>query len=262
MALIKFYKKNEFEKKSTRERYTIERGELYFRKKAGGTPFIFFGGAILLGLYAHWGGGPLHYAAAALFAALGVWQFFYVSRASVSAQEVDARVRSMLGELDLESDALNAGDMDYDAFTEAEKIILYGYAKLPIKDEEAMLRADEADNVGRSSHVQFTCFTLMEDTLQAYSVVKSLLSGEKAHTIMEWPYDRIQAVELEKLAVNGQIEPGSDKTQMRHLPAAVIRSSNKRESRSYAFCEDCRASAQELARKIREKQADAQKERQ
>ena len=85
------YTKTEFEKKSTGECYRIERAELYFRKKAGKTPFIFFAGALILGLYAYWGGGPLHYVSAALFAGLGVWQFFYVNRAAVTAPEVDER---------------------------------------------------------------------------------------------------------------------------------------------------------------------------
>ena len=147
------YTKNEFEKKSTRERYRIERAELYFRRKAGATPFIFFAGALILGLYAYWGGGPLHYVSAALFAGLGVWQFFYVNRACVTAEEVDERVKMLWEETDLETDALNRSDMEYDAFINAPKILLYGYTKLPIGEKEALLRADSVDKAGRSSHI-------------------------------------------------------------------------------------------------------------
>ena len=244
------YTKNEFEKKSTRERYRIERAELYFRKRAGATPFVFFAGALLLGLYAYWGGGPLHYVSAALFAGLGVWQFFYVNRAGVTAEEVDERVRMLREETDLETDALNRSDMEYDAFQNAPKILLYGYTKLPIGEKEALLRADSGDKTGRSSHIQFSCFTLAETTLECYSIVKSLLEKETEETLMEWPYDRIRETGLERIAADCAAEPGGTAMQMRHLPAVTIRSANKRESRSYAFCEDCRSEAEQLIREI------------
>ena len=249
------YTKNEFEKKSTRERYRIERAELYFRKKAGKTPFIYFGLALLIGLYAYWGGGPLHFVAAALFAGLGVWQFFYVSRANVSTEEVDWRMRSLWESMDLETDALNRSDMDYDAFVNAPKILVYGYTKLPIGEKEALLRADSRDKAGRSSHVQFSCFTLAETSLECYSIVKSLLGEEKEETLMEWPYSRIREIELEKIAADCAAEAGGSATQMRHLSAVTVRSANKRENRSYAICEDCRENAQELVRRVKENQA-------
>lgn len=256
-----FYTKNEFEKKSTRERYRIERAELYFRKKTGATPFIFFGGAILLGLYAYWGGGPLHFVAAALFAGLGVYQFFYVNRADVSAEEVDTRVKALWEEMDLKTDALNKSDMDYDEFMNSDKLLMYGYTKQPIGEKEALLRADNTDRTGRSSHVQFSCFTLAETSLECYSIVKSLLGDEKEETLMEWPYERIREIELEKIAVDASPQAGGAATQMRHLPAVTVRSANKRENRSYAFCEDCRDTARELVNRVRENQTRIREER-
>ena len=256
-----FYKKTEFEKKSTRERVGIERAELYFRKKTGSTPFIFFAGALILGLYAYWGGGPLHFVAAALFAGLGIWQFFYVNRADISGEEVDERIRRMWEELDLETDALNASDMDYDAFMEAPKRMIYGYTKLPLKGKEALLRADSRDDAGRSSHVQFSCFTLAETSLECYSIVKSLLGEEQEVTVMEWPYSRIREIVLEKIAADCSTEAGGEKTQMRHLPAVSIRSANKRENRSYAVCAQSREAALDLIEKVKEKQEEQQTER-
>ena len=249
-----FYKKNEFEKKSTRERVGIERAELYFRKKAGGTPFIFLAGAVLLGLYAYWGGGPLHFVAAALFAGIGIWQFFYVNRANVSGEEVDERVRRMWEEPEPETDALNASDMDYDAFMEAPKFLVRGYTTLPIAGKKPFLRADSADGTGRSSHIQLTVFTLAEETLEAYSVIRSLLGDEKEETVMEWPYAQLKQTGFERIAADCAVEAGSERTEMRKFPVLSVRSSNKRENRTYAISEDCRGEAEEFLRAVQKKQ--------
>ena len=248
------YTKTEFERKSTGERYRIERAELYFRKKAGATPFIFFAGALILGLYAYWGGGPLHYVSAALFASLGVWQFFYVNRAGVTAEEVDERARAMRGSLDPETDALNASDMDYDAFMDAPKIRLWGYTTLPIGEKKAVLRADRTDDTARSSHLQFTVFTLAEDTLETYSVIRSLLGDEKEETVMGWSYAQLKDAGFERLAADCAIEAGGEKTELRKFPVVSIRCNNKRMNRSYAICEDCRGDAEKLLRSIQKKQ--------
>lgn len=253
------YKKTEFEKKSTRERYRIERGELYFRKRSGSTPYIFFAGAILLGLYAYWGGGPLYYVVAALFAGIGVWQFFYTRSAGVTAAEVDERMEAMGTQIDLEVDALNASDMDYDEFMEAPKIRLYGYSGLSIGQEEAILRADQSDDTARSSHLMFTCFILGEETLEAYSTIRSLLGDEKTEEVMEWRYDQLQAG-LERVAAKCAMQPGGEQTETRKFPAVSIRCSNKRNNRLYTFCENCRPEAQELIRRIQEKKEAPRKE--
>ena len=251
MAL--FYNKNEFERKSTRERYRIERAELYFQKKAGKTPFIYFAIAAVVALYAYWGGGPLHFAAAALFAGLGVWQFFYVNRSTVTPQETDERARALGEDLDLKIDALNASDMDYDAFTDAPKIEVWGYTPQTLNGEKPLLRADKSDDTARSSHVQFTVFTLGPETLEAYSVIRSLLGDKKEVTLMEWPYVQLKQTGTERIAADCSVEPGSEKTQMRKFPAVSIRSSNKKMNRAYAICEDCRGEADELLRMIQEK---------
>lgn len=247
------YTKNEFEKKSTRERYRIERAELYFRKKTGSTPFIYFGGAVILALYAYWGGGPLHYIAAALFAGLGVWQFFYVNRAAVSAQEVDERVKELYDSLDTDTDALNASDMDYDDFADAPKIRLWGYTTQPIGEKKPVLRADRADDTARSSHVQFTVFTMAEDTLEAYSVIRSLLGDEKDEMVMGWSYAQLKEAGWEKLAADCAAEAGGAATEMRKFPVVAIRCNNKRMNRSYAICEECRGDAEALIRGIQQK---------
>ena len=251
-------KKTDYEKKSTRERYRIERAELYFRKKAGATPFIFFAGALILGLYAYWGGGPLHYVSAALFAGLGVWQFFYVKQAAVTPSEVDARMRWINDNLDLETDALNTSDMEYDAFMAAEKISVYGYTALPVQEEKAILRADRSDDMGRSSHMQFTCFILGEDRLEAYSTVRTLFGEEKKtplkeSTIMEWPYTQLREIGFERIAANCSVQPGSEEKETRKFPCLMVRSSNKIENRTYAICEDCRGDAEDFLARVREK---------
>ena len=65
-------KKTDYEKKSTRERYRIERSELYFKKSSGNTPYILFAFAIIVGIYAYFGGGPLHFVAALFFTGLSL----------------------------------------------------------------------------------------------------------------------------------------------------------------------------------------------
>ncbi|MBR3748797.1 MAG: hypothetical protein IKN28_02885 [Firmicutes bacterium] len=260
MALIKFYKKNDFEKKTTRERYRIERGELYFRKKSGSTVAIMFAFAVFAFFFARreTGGGPFYYAVAVAFAAIAVWQIFYVRGAKVGPEEVDERLTHMRDSIELETDALNTSDMDYDAFMAAEKISVYGYTALPVQEEEAILRADRSDDVGRSSHMQFTCFILGEDHLEAYSTVRTLFGEEKKtplkeSTIMEWFYSQIRQVGFERLAADCAVEAGSEKTELRKFPVISIRSSNKRENRTYAICEDCRSDAEALLSRVREK---------
>lgn len=250
-------KKTDYEKKSTRERYRIERSELYFKKSSGNTPYILFAFAIIVGIYAYFGGGPLHFVAALFFTGLGIWQFFYVKQAAVTPPEVDARMRWINDNLDLETDALNTSDMEYDAFIAAEKISVYGYTALPVQEEKAILRADSSDDVGRSSHMQFTCFILGEDRLEAYSTVRTMFGEKKTplkeSTIMEWPYTQLREIGFERLAADCAIEAGSEKTEIRKFPVISIRSTNKRENRTYAICEDCRGDAADLLARVRQK---------
>ena len=250
---------SDYERKSTRERYRIERSELYFKKSSGSTPYILLGFAVLVGIYAYFGGGPLHYVAALFFAGLGIWQFFYVKQAAVTPPEVDARMRWIHNnDLDLETDALNTSDMEYDAFMAAEKFSVYGYTALPVQEEKAILRADRSDDVARSSHMQFTCFILGEDHLEAYSTVRTMFGAEKKtplkeSTIMEWPYSQIRQAGFERLAADCAIEAGGDRTEVRKFPCLMIRSSNKKENRTYAICEDCRGDAEDFLDRVRQK---------
>ena len=134
----------------------------------------------------------MYYLVAAIFAGLAVWQLIYVRGADVSAEEADERAEALRRSLNLEVDALNASDLDYDAFMDAEKIQVWGYTTLPIAGGKPLLRADSADETGRSSHIQFTVFTLAEESLEAYSVIRSLLGNEKEETIMEWKYGQLR----------------------------------------------------------------------
>lgn len=106
--------------------------------------------------------------------------------------------------------------------------------------------------------MQFTCFILGEDHLEAYSTVRTLFGEEKKtplkeSTIMEWPYSQIRQVGFERLAADCAVEAGSEKTELRKFPVVSIRSSNKRENRTYAICEDCRGDAEDFLVRIREK---------
>ena len=160
----------------------------------------------------------------------------------------------MRASLDLETDALNASDMDYDAFMNEPKIQLWGYTALPIGEKKAVLRADRADDTARSSHLQFTVFTLAEDTLETYSAIRSLLGDEREETVMGWSYAQLKDAGFERLAADCAIEAGGEKTELRKFPVVSIRCNNKRMNRSYAICEDCRGDAEKLLRSIQKKQ--------
>ena len=248
------------EKKSTWERYHIERGELYFQQKAGSTAWVLFGFALLTGLYAYLGGGggrgrSMYFVVSAIFLGLGIWQFFYVKKANVTGSEADRSAQRLAASVDPETEALNASDMEYDEFMAAKKISLKGYTALPIGQSEASLRADAADDIARSSHVQVSCFVFGEDTLEAFTTVRSLLDpDQKESTIKEWTYGQIRQISLERQTVKCPITPGGEKTETRRFPVVMIHAGGKHDNRTYAFDEESRPKAEELIRLLQEKQ--------
>ena len=250
-------KKTKQPKKSTRERYSIERAELYFRKASGSTVPIMFAFAVVAFLFARWkhGGAPFYYAVAVAFAAIAVWQIFYVRETKVGPEEVDERLTHIRDSIDLETDALNASDLDYDLFMEADKTVLWGYSTLPIQDEQPLLRADAADDIARSSHLQFTCFTITKFSLEAFSSVRSLMNEEKEETVMEWPIRHIRDISIDRNGEHCPLEAGSEERALRRFSVLSVRGSSRRDDRSYAICEDCREQAEALIAKIQQRQA-------
>ena len=106
--------------------------------------------------------------------------------------------------------------------------------------------------------MQFTCFILGEDRLEAYSTVRTLFGEEKKtplkeSTIMEWPYTQLREIGFERIAANCSVQPGSEEKETRKFPCLMVRSSNKRENRTYAICEDCRGDAEDFLARVREK---------
>ena len=231
--------------------YQSERADLYFQRKyRRGTIPILLIGAVLAAAFAYYnvkaGHGGMYYAVAAVLAGLAVWQFFYTRQAQVQGSEVDERARRVSREINLNKLALNATDMDIDDFETLDKIYLSGYTTLPIDKTAALLRADPEDSVGRSSHLQLSCFVIREEGVEAFSLVRSLLNQTQTQDSMTWRYDHIAQIRLEEISVPCAKESGGQETENRKFPVISIRSDNKRVRRTYAVDQACRARAEEL----------------
>lgn len=245
-------------KKPNPKLYLSERSDLYFQRRyrRGTIPILLIGavGAAAFARYnVHVGHGGMYYAVAAMLLGIAVWQFFYTRTAKVACEEVDGRCRFLQQETNFESRALNATDMDIDDFDSSDKVLLTGYTNLPIKKNAPLYRADSADKVGRSSHLQMSYFVLGPDSVEAFSLVRSLLSPDETQENTSWHYDRIGQITLDEVSLACPTSPGGAETENRKFPVIIIRGDNKRVRRTYAFMPDQIGRARDLVASIERK---------
>ena len=246
------------EKKNNPKLYQSERTDLYFQRKyRRGTIPILLLGAAAAAAFAYYnvqaGHGGFYYAVAAMLLGIAVWQFFYTRMAKVSGDEVDRRCLALQRETHFESRALNASDMDIDDFECSDKVLLRGYSTLSIDKNAPLYRADGADKVGRSSHLQMSYFVLGPDSIEAFSVVRSLLSPAETQENMSWHYDHIGQVSIDEISLSCPTAPGGSETENRKFPVISLRGDNKRIRRTYAFMPDQLVAAKELVTLIESK---------
>ena len=245
-------------KKPNPKLYLSERADLYFQRKyRRGTIPILLIAAAAAAAFAYYnvrvGHGGFYYAVAAMLLGIAVWQFFYTRIAKVTGDEVDDRCRVLQRETNFEVRALNATDIDIDDFDSSDKVLLCGYTNLPIEKAAPLYRADGADKVGRSSHLQMSYFVLGPDSIEAFSVVRSLLSPAETQENMSWHYDHIGQVSIDEISLSCPTAPGGSETENRKFPVISIRGDNKRIRRTYAFMPDQLGAARELVALIESK---------
>ena len=246
------------QKKPNPKLYQSERADLYFQRKyRRGTIPILLIAAAAAAAFAYYnvqvGHGGFYYAVAAMLLGIAVWQFFYTRVAKVSGDEVDRRCDALVRETKFESRALNASDMDIDDFDSSDKVLLYGFTNLPIQKDAPLYRSDSADKVGRSSHLQMSYFVLGPDSIEAFSLVRSLLSPAETQENMSWHYDHIGQVTIDEISLSCPTEPDGTETENRKFPVISLRGDNKRVRRTYAFMPDQLDAARELVALIESK---------
>lgn len=245
-------------KKPNPKLYLSERADLYFQRKyrRGTIPILLIAAAAAAAFACYnvrVGHGGFYYAVAAMLLGIAVWQFFYTRVAKVSADEVDERCRVLQRETNFEVRALNATDIDIDDFDNSDKVLLCGYTNLPIEKAAPLYRADSADKVGRSSHLQMSYFVLGPDSVEAFSLVRSLLSPAESQENTSWRYDRIGQITLDEISLSCPTAPDGTETENRKFPVMLIRGDNKKFRRTYAFMPEQLEDARELVALIQSK---------
>lgn len=248
-------KKNKKGRRAAGSRHS-ERTELYFRRKAGGTPIVLLIIAAVCTGYGllEGGGGPLYFVAAAMLVGLAVWQLFYTKRTIVSGAEVDQWAAAVAKDLNMESRALNALPLDIDDFERAEKIYLTGYSTRPLHKVPPLLRADVQDARGRSCYLQLSCFVLLEESMEVYTLLYSLLDGAEETKHFCWHYGQIAQVAPDHAQAACPTAPAGEEKQNRDFPLLTIQAEGSRQRRSYAISEECMEAAQTLLHWIEQKQ--------
>lgn len=249
-------------KKSKAANRCSERVDLYFRRKRNGTIPALLLIALVCVLYGllEGGGGPLYFVAAAMLAVLAVWQFFYTRRAVVPGAEVDRWASRMIGELNIESRALNALPLDIDDFERAEKLYLAGYTTRPLRKVSPLLRVEAENAKGRSSHLLLSCFVLLEESMEVYTLLYSLLDGSEEVACRRWRYGQIGQVRLDHMQVACAVEPAGEEKRSGSFIALSIQAEGSRQRHSYALSEECMEAGQTLLHWIEKKTGE--KERQ
>lgn len=248
-------KKSKKDRKAADRRHS-ERVELYFRRKAGGTPLVLLAIAAVCAAYGllEGGGGSLYFVAAAMLLGLAVWQLVYTKRTMVSGAEVDQWAEAVEKDLNLERRALNELPMDIDDFEQAEKIYLSGYSTRPLNKVPPLLRADAQDTRGRSCYLQLSCFVLGEAAMEVYTLLYSLLDGAEETEHVSWRYEQLAQIKVDHAQAACPTAPDGEEKQNRDFPLLTLQGRNSRIRRSYAISKACTEAAQQLLQRIAEKQ--------